>query len=190
MRTFLGIVLVLVIVNPTCGQGVVKIGEAEKRFNVELDLQKFPQDTPTKAMTSIAVALNTGRLKYMMAHLADPKFVDEQVGELVKNYRSRKFPGIEPELDPDLAKKIVAYRDFLKKVQIHFRDDPSLVRDLRQLAIAVRTGKIDQRDVPADPQRGIPKGIVVLSARGVPGRQAYFQNINDRWYLLNRQVGQ
>ncbi|MGF1582867.1 MAG: hypothetical protein ACFCD0_26400 [Gemmataceae bacterium] len=190
MRTSLGMLIALVVVNSALGQGLVKIGEAQKRFNVELDLRKFPQDEPAKALQSIAVALNSGQLKYMMAHLADPQFVDQRVAKLAENYRAKQFPGISPELDPDLAKKIVAYEDFLVQVRIHFRDDPSLARDLRKLAIASRTGKLKQQDVLADAVRGIPKGIVKLSAPSVPGREAYFQKINDRWYLLNRQVEQ
>ncbi|GIW80086.1 MAG: hypothetical protein KatS3mg105_1893 [Gemmatales bacterium] len=53
-----------------------------KRYNVELELSKFPQSTPKECLKSVLQAIVARRIDYLMAHLADPEFVDARVKKL------------------------------------------------------------------------------------------------------------
>ncbi|MFN4259042.1 MAG: hypothetical protein ACK4RK_07065 [Gemmataceae bacterium] len=50
-----------------------------KRYGIDVDLKFYPQDTPQQTLASILKAVERGRLNYVLAQLADPKFVDERV---------------------------------------------------------------------------------------------------------------
>ena len=52
-----------------------------KRFGVEPDLKTFPQATPKETLASVLKAIEGKRADYIVAHLADPEFVDRRVKE-------------------------------------------------------------------------------------------------------------
>src|SRR5947209_6579591 len=52
-----------------------------KRFGVEANLESFPQAKPKETLTSVLKAIDLKRPDYVLAHLADPKFVDQRVKE-------------------------------------------------------------------------------------------------------------
>jgi hypothetical protein len=52
-----------------------------KRFGVEANLDSFPQATPKEALASVLKAIDLKRPDYIVAHLADPQFVDRRVKE-------------------------------------------------------------------------------------------------------------
>jgi hypothetical protein len=52
-----------------------------KRFGVEADLKTFPQATPEESLASVLKAIGGKRADYIVAHLADPQFVDRRVKE-------------------------------------------------------------------------------------------------------------
>jgi hypothetical protein len=52
-----------------------------KRFGVEPDLKTFAQATPKEALASVLKAVDLKRADYVVAHLADPEFVDRRVKE-------------------------------------------------------------------------------------------------------------
>jgi hypothetical protein len=52
-----------------------------KRFGVEADPKTFPQGTPKEALASVLKAIELKRADYVVAHLADPQFVDRRVKE-------------------------------------------------------------------------------------------------------------
>ncbi len=52
-----------------------------KRFGIEPDLKTFPQATPKEALASVLKAIELKRADYVVAHLADPEFVDRRVKE-------------------------------------------------------------------------------------------------------------
>ncbi len=52
-----------------------------KRFGIELDRDGFPQTTPKDTLRSVLKAADAGRFDYLVAHLAEPSFVDQKVQE-------------------------------------------------------------------------------------------------------------
>jgi hypothetical protein len=62
--------------------GLVLLAAADapaRRFGVEADLKSFPQATPQEALASVVKAIDLKRADYVLAHLADPQFVDRRV---------------------------------------------------------------------------------------------------------------
>jgi len=53
-----------------------------KRYGIELDRENFPQDTPKEVLESIMKAIQMKKVDYLVAHLADPAFVDQRVKEV------------------------------------------------------------------------------------------------------------
>jgi hypothetical protein len=82
-----------------------------KRFGVEPDLKTFAQATPKETLASVLKAIEMKRPDYIVAHLADPEFVDRRVKETGHDEMlaetTAKLVG-----DPGAAKKL---RAFLEK---------------------------------------------------------------------------
>jgi hypothetical protein len=53
-----------------------------KRYEIAVDLSSFPQSTPQEALASLLKAAEANRFDYLVAHLADPDFVDDRVRRL------------------------------------------------------------------------------------------------------------
>ena len=134
-----------------------------RRYGVDLNLKRFPQATPQEALQSVLKTLESRKIFYLVAHLADPKYIDEQVREQKKQV-GRKGK----EADRDL----VAFDRVVQDITRHLREDPSLVRDLQRL------GREAEWDVGADKATARHKGA---------GRRALFRKIGERWFLENKQ---
>jgi hypothetical protein len=50
-----------------------------KRFGIDADLTTFPQATAKETLASVIKAIERKRIAYLLAHLAEPKFVDQRV---------------------------------------------------------------------------------------------------------------
>src|SRR5258708_5962270 len=61
-----------------------KKGKEAIRFGVLHDPDAYPQSEPKEALASVVKAVNLKQFDYLLAHLADPKFVDARVEELKK----------------------------------------------------------------------------------------------------------
>lgn len=57
-----------------------------KRYGIPADLRTFPQATPRETLASVLKAIEQRRVDYLLAHLADPRFVDRRVQELRGNF--------------------------------------------------------------------------------------------------------
>jgi hypothetical protein len=53
-----------------------------RRYGIEANLRDYPQETPKEALASVLRAIERGRINYLLAHLADPAFVDKRVKEV------------------------------------------------------------------------------------------------------------
>jgi hypothetical protein len=51
------------------------------RYGITPDPKSYPQSTPKEALGSILKAVENKRVDYLLAHLADPEFVDRRVKE-------------------------------------------------------------------------------------------------------------
>ena len=87
--------------------------ERVKRYGVELDLDKYPQATPKDALASVLKAIEYRKIDYLLAHLADPKYVDHRVQQV----HGGKFEGMVEEVtdklsnDPGAVKKLHQFLD-------------------------------------------------------------------------------
>jgi hypothetical protein len=77
-----------------------------KRFGVEANLDGFPQGTPQQALASVLKAIDLKRPDYIVAHLADPQFVDRRVKE-------------------------TSYEELLAEVTAKLVDDPGAAKQLK-----------------------------------------------------------
>lgn len=64
-----------------------------QRHGIPKDPTTFKQNTPDQLRQSLLKALNTKRIDYILAHLADPAFVDTSV----QNHFEGKFDGMVKE---------------------------------------------------------------------------------------------
>jgi hypothetical protein len=88
--------------------GVWAKDKPDKRYDIEADLETYPQDTPQKALESVIKAIADKKIDYLLAHLSDPKFVDARV----KTHGS--------------------FEEFVKEASDHLAKDPSVVKQFRR----------------------------------------------------------
>jgi gamma-glutamyltranspeptidase len=82
-----------------------------KRFGVEADLKTYPQATPEKTLASVLKAIVAKRADYIVAHLADPQFVDRRIKETSQDELLAEVTAKLVD-DPGAAKQL---RAFLEK---------------------------------------------------------------------------
>jgi hypothetical protein len=78
MRVGLVLCVGLVLVAASAAQQA----DAPKRYNIARNLDSYPQATPKEALASVLTAIENKRVDYLLAHLADPDFVDKRVREV------------------------------------------------------------------------------------------------------------
>src|ERR1700681_3654527 len=61
-----------------------------RRFGFDVDELTYSQQTPKDAMKSIVTALERKRVDYLLAHLADPAYVDYWVERYQKDFPQGK----------------------------------------------------------------------------------------------------
>jgi hypothetical protein len=103
-----------------------KVAESAKRYGIEADLKTYPQGTPQETLASVLKAIENKRIDYLVAQLADPKFVDQrlketggQFDELVQGARAKLVD------DPAPAK---LFQRFLKEGDWQVGDNAASVR--------------------------------------------------------------
>lgn len=158
--------LALACIAPTCvapaaGQDE-PAGKLAKRYGYTVEPGLYPQQTPQAALQSAVKALDAKKIDYLLAHLADPSFVDERVDE----YKSF-------QKGSDLAKTVLAFERLTRETIRHFQEDPALVKELRQYV----------KDADWDVQEGVAIG----SLKTASPRRVYFRKLEDRWFLQNKQ---
>lgn len=55
------------------------LAETPVRYGVAPDAKAYPQATAKEALSSVVAAVKSRRIDYIVAHLADPTFIDERV---------------------------------------------------------------------------------------------------------------
>jgi hypothetical protein len=123
----------------------------------------YSQNAPKEALASILKAIDDRRVDYLLAQLADPKYVDAQVAE----YRAQ-FPQGKPE-----GQTFLAFDRLVQDTTQYYLRDPVLVRELRMFS---RDGTWDVAD---DVATGVHKDV--------PARKMFLRRIGERWFLENRQ---
>lgn len=53
-----------------------------RRYGIEANVRDYPQESPKETLGSVLRAIERGRINYLLAHLADPAFVDKRVQQV------------------------------------------------------------------------------------------------------------
>lgn len=147
------------------------------RYNIEFNPINYPQKTPQEAIKSVATALDGGRYNYLLAHLADPRWVDPRVVEhqgvlFPREVTQAEEDEIAREINPMLKKKketekmikdrariLVAFNRLVTETKKHIDEDPVLLRELRLMA---RDGQWDiEEDRAIGTLKGSPRKVVM-----------------------------
>jgi len=156
-------VLVPALVAMTATAQDEKPDKESARFGFDYTPSLYPQKTPNEAVKSIVKAIDNKRVDYLLAQLADPKYVDAQVAQ----YRALFTKGKEE------ARTFLAFDRLVNETVEYFLSDPVLVKELRLFA----------RDAKWDVEDDVAAG----SVKDVPGRKVFLKHIGERWFLENRQ---
>ncbi len=133
------------------------------RFGFDVDETTFPQKTPAEAMTSIAKAIDRNKVDYLLAHMADPLYVDYWVNQYKKDFTQGK----------DEGKRLLAFDRLVRETSTYFQNDPLIVRDLRVFA---KDAKWEEKD-----------DLAIGTVESVPARKVYLRKFGERWILENKQ---
>jgi hypothetical protein len=75
-----------------------------KRYGIALDTKAYPQATAKEALASVIKATEAQRIDYLVAHLADPAFVDDRVKRLYGGRFEQQVEDTRDRLDPATVK--------------------------------------------------------------------------------------
>jgi hypothetical protein len=159
MRWFF-LAVIAVLATSVAGQEPAKL---TKRYGLDVNLNSYPQKTPQEALLSIGKAVENKRMDYLMAHLADPRFVDESVAK----YQSAIGKG------GDQAKRFLAFDRLVSETTQYFLEDPTLIRELRRFGKEAEWETMDNQ--------------AVGTLKAIQGRKVFLRKYEDRWFLENRQ---
>lgn len=104
-----------------------------RRYNMEPDLDLYPQATPQDCLGSVLKAMTNGRMDYLMAQLAEPDYVDERV----KQVHGGRFDALVREAQAKLA----ADPGIMKRLRSFLQDGEWSVQDV--------TASSRVKDIPA-----------------------------------------
>jgi hypothetical protein len=134
-----------------------------RRYGFDYNHALYPQKKPEEAIKSIVKAIDGKRVDYLLAQLADPKYVDSQIAQYKANFTTGK----------DDARTFRAFDRLVNETVEYFLSDPLLIKELRQFA---RDGKWE-----------IEEDVATGTVKDVPARKVFLRKIGDRWFLENRQ---
>ncbi len=132
------------------------------RYGLPVTPLTYPQAKPEEALKSVVRALDRRRFDYLLAHLADPRLVDSRVAE----YRSAISAGTEQ------ARTFLGFDRLQRETELHYIDDPQLLRELRLLA--------------RDAEWEVNENQAAGSAKDIP-HKVFLRKLGDRWFLETRQ---
>jgi len=134
-----------------------------KRYGFDVNPPFYPQKTPQETLLSMGKAAENNRMDYLVAHLADPRFVDETV----INYKNSMRQG------SDKSKDFLAFDRLVHETTQYFLEDPTLLKELRRFA---KEGEWE-----------INENQAVGSIKAIQGRKVFLRKLEDRWFLENKQ---
>ena len=133
-----------------------------KRYGYTYEPTLYAQKTPQEALQSVVKAIDARKIDYLLAHLADPKFVDGRVAEYAAF-----------EKGSEQARTILGFERLVRETALHFQEDPLLLKELRQF---LREG-----------DWGTDNGSARASLKGASPRRVFFRKLEERWFLENKQ---
>jgi hypothetical protein len=138
--------------------------ELAKRYRLDYSPFLYSQETPQDTLKSIVRVLVAGKVDYLLAHLADPAFVDLRVAEYKKLLKEK--------LREETA-TYLAFERLVRETTQHFQEDPGLLRELKLFA------------KEADWQLDNAKATGTM--KSLPGKRVFLRKLEGRWFLEDRQ---
>jgi hypothetical protein len=139
--------------------------QSPKRYGVDLNVRKYPQATPKEALGAVLKALGEKEYDYLLAHLADPAFVDKRVEQLAG--------GFGAEI-PANQKQTAAFALLAKETAENFLLDPSKLKDLQKFL--------------ADGEWEEGTELATARLRTIPSRKVFMKMVApNRWVLLDKE---
>src|SRR5262249_23543783 len=86
-------------------------GEKGSRYGVALDAKNYPQATPKETLRSVLDAAAKKKFDYVVAHLADPGFVDDRVKRIYGGKFEEQVDDTRARLDPGMLKLLRRFLD-------------------------------------------------------------------------------
>ena len=80
--------------------------QAEKRHGIATDSKTYPQATAKEALASVLKAIEAKKFDYLVAHLAEPGFVDERVKRVYGGKVEEQVADTRARLDPATVKQL------------------------------------------------------------------------------------
>jgi hypothetical protein len=99
----LAAVLAFVCISSPAAAGPEQV-EGAKRYGVEADLKSYPQGTPKETLASVLKAVESKRIDYLVAQLADPEYIDERVKRTFGGKFEEQVNDTRTKLDPPAVK--------------------------------------------------------------------------------------
>jgi hypothetical protein len=141
--------------------------KAAKRYGLDLDLEAYPQKTPQEALASVVKAIEGKHIDYLLAHLADPAFVDKKV----KLFEMQIDPKVKKE-----GRETLAFQRLVKITTEHYQEDPARLKELYRFA-DTKAKKVQWKETE--------KAAVAL-LEDLPTRRVFMKKLGDRWYMEDR----
>jgi hypothetical protein len=162
MRT--ATILLMTLLTGIGGQAGDK-GKAVTRFGIDLNTRAYPQQNPKEALGSVLKAIGENQVGYLLAHLAEPAFVDQQV--------AANMTKVSPQLS-DSEKQALAFNQLVQTTEQGFRKDPSKLAELQRF---FKDGEWQEEGNDA-----------VATLKALQARKVLMKRIApDRWGLVNRE---
>jgi hypothetical protein len=76
------------------------------RYGVSRDDKAYPQATAKEALASVLKAIDGKKFDYLVAHLADPAFVDDRVKRIYGGSFAEQVQDTQGRLDPAAVKQL------------------------------------------------------------------------------------
>jgi hypothetical protein len=80
--------------------------EKDARYGVALDSKTYPQATPKETLASVLKAIADKKVDYLVAHLADPSFIDDRVKRVYGGKFAEQVEDTRGRLDPFAVKQL------------------------------------------------------------------------------------
>lgn len=117
MRLATGLILCLLALSA--------LAQDAKRFGIARDAKAYPQATAKEALASVVKAIDDKKFDYLVAHLADPTFVDDRVKRVYAGKFDEQVQDTQARLDPATVKQL---RRFLKDGTFTSEKEEAVVR--------------------------------------------------------------
>jgi hypothetical protein len=82
------------------------MAQTGKRYGIAADAKTFPQATPKEALASFLKAVADKKFDYLVAHLAEPAFIDDRVNRLYGGKFEEQVADTRARLDPATVKQL------------------------------------------------------------------------------------